>query len=588
MSTPPKKHNCPILDLFKGCGCGTSSKPEQPSCGCGDHSHDRDHAHEAGHSHDSGHAHGHHHDHEHPHVHPHGGHDHGASGGQEHSHAHGHDHAHNHKHDQEHGHSHEAAAAPAADGEDKAEDSNAAADGQLEVSAEQEQALRADLEAFENEPAEFMDRLPLKRTEQQGATPEALPLFSPEALESKAYVGARDELRTLLDSDEEKRAAIASNDQARNLVDSYVHTSLQSMQASGLMRARLSVTPWSDDYWGLYLGCLGKRYADPGFPHSQDWQENYSYVQSRPASGIVSSGSAAAVNQLSPSEKYDILIGDSSFSLTRQMWADGERYQQQYGHVETWMGICHGWAPASYMAPRPAKAVTLTAADGRTQLTFYPSDIKALASLLWAKASPSVKFIGGRCNVPNPERDEIGRVIAQDCFDTNPGTWHLAVVNQLGASKRSMVMDVTFDYQVWNQPVVGYRYYHFNPKSMTYQSAISAAAVPRANFTNDKFARYRSSQTASVIGIEMYVSYTVETAPSHSMTDSPGSDAVQEVRYLYDLELDISGKIIGGEWRSKAHPDFLWTPPKGSQAQGGGSGVPQADVVARLINLANS
>ncbi|MGX9727158.1 MAG: hypothetical protein ACTFAK_07520 [Candidatus Electronema sp. VV] len=534
MSTPPKKHNCPILDLFKGCGCGTSSKPEQPSCGCGDHSHDRDHAH----------------------AHPHGG--------------------------------HEVEMAAPADAQNAA-GGNA---GQPEISAEQdEQTLRADLEAFENDPAEFMNRLPVKRTEQQGKTPEAMPLFSPEALEKKAYVGARDELRTLLDSDDAERAtraAFLANDQARNLVDNYVHTSLQSMQASGLVQARLSVTPWSDDYWGLYLGCLGKRYEDPGFPHSEDWQENYSYVQSRPASSIVSSGNTAAINQLSPSEKYDILVGDSSFSLTRQMWADGQRYQQQYGYVETWMGICHGWAPASYMVPRPAKAVTLLAADGRTSLTFYPSDIKALASLLWAKASPSTKFIGGRCNVTNPATDSIGRLTEQDCFDTNPGTWHLAMVNQLGASKRSMVMDVTFDYQVWNQPVVGYRYRHFNPKSMTYQSVIANAAVPRASFTNDKFARYRSNQTASIIGIEMFVSYTVETAPTHSMTDSAGDDSIKEVRYLYDLELDISGRIIGGEWRCKAHPDFLWTPPKGSQAQGVGSGVPQTAVVQRLVNLANS
>ncbi len=521
MSTPPKKHNCPILDLFKGCGY-SSSKPEQPSCGCG----------------------------------------------------HGHDHG--------HAHSHEEATAPPADSQSAAGDA-----GQLGA----EQALRADLEAFDKNPAEFMDRLPLKRTEQKGATAAALPIFSAEAIEKKAYVGARDELRTLFDNDEEQRAtraAFMANDQARNLVDSYVHTSPQSMQASGLMQARLSTTPWSDDYWGLYLGCLGKRYTDPGFPHSEDWLENYNYVQSRPASDIVSSGNAAAINNLSPSEKYDILVGDSSFSLTRQMWADGQSYHQQYGYVETWMGICHGWAPASYMMRRPVRAITLTAADGRTQLTFYPSDIKALASLLWAKGSPQVKFIGGRCNVANPERDEIGRVIAQDCFDTNPGTWHLAVVNQIAASKRGMVMDVTFDYQVWNQPTVGYRYNHFNPKTMTYQSSIAAAAVPRASFTNDKFAKYRSSSTASIIGIEMFVSYTVETAPSHSTTDSPADDAIQEVRYLYDLELDISGKIIGGEWRCKAHPDFLWTPPKGSQAQGSGPGVPKAAVVEQLINQASS
>ena len=34
----------------------------------------------------------------------------------------------------------------------------------------------------------------------------------------------------------------------------------------------------------------------------------------------------------------------------------------------------------------------------------------------------------------------------------------------------------------------------------------------------------------------------------------------------YDLELDAAGKVIGGEWYTRDHPDFLWTPPAGSRA----------------------
>ena len=36
--------------------------------------------------------------------------------------------------------------------------------------------------------------------------------------------------------------------------------------------------------------------------------------------------------------------------------------------------------------------------------------------------------------------------------------------------------------------------------------------------------------------------------------------------YYYDLELDAAGKVIGGEWYTRDHPDFLWTPPAGSRA----------------------
>ena len=37
-------------------------------------------------------------------------------------------------------------------------------------------------------------------------------------------------------------------------------------------------------------------------------------------------------------------------------------------------------------------------------------------------------------------------------------------------------------------------------------------------------------------------------------------------RYLYTLELDSTGKIIGGEWHQNAHPDFLWLAPPGTRA----------------------
>ncbi|MCW5199277.1 hypothetical protein VU05_00835 [Desulfobulbus sp. F1] len=526
MSTPPKKHDCPILNLIKGCGC--QSNTTASSC-CGD-------------------------DHNHPH-------DHVTSSGNQEKHSHSHDHA----HDSSHTHSHETAAAstPPVTAPDEATENDAAP----AISAEQEKELLADLQDFDNNPAEFMDRSPRKRVEQAGGTETNLPFFDQAAIDSKAYVGARDELRTHFDAndpDRATRAAFAANDLAQNLVDSYSYTSLQSMQANNLMNVRLNNQPWSDDYWAICRGILGKRYADPGFPNSYDWNTCHNYVVSRPAASVLTSGSTTAINNLSPSEKYDILVGDSNYTLTKKMWAEGAKFG---GNVAPWMGICHGWAPASYMLPRPTKAITVLAADGHTQLTFYPSDIKGLASLLWANASPGSKFIGGRCNVENPARDINGRLIEAACFDTNPGTWHLAVVNQIGASKRSMVMDVTFDYEVWNQPVLGYKYRHFNPQSMTYQSSLTAAAVPRANYTRDKFPSYHSSQTVSIVGIEMFVSYMVETSPSHNSSDSPSSDAITEVKYMYDLELDFSGKIIGGEWRNIKHPDFLWTPTKGSRAR---------------------
>src|SRR5688572_29322977 len=122
------------------------------------------------------------------------------------------------------------------------------------------------------------------------------------------------------------------------------------------------------------------------------------------------------------------------------------------------MGYCHGWSPASFMMERPKHVIKVTAADGRTQIPFYPSDIKALATALWANANPPIRFISGRCESKKPKEDRNGRVTDPDCFDTNPGAWHLAVVNQVGVSKRSFVFDSSYDYEVWTQPAYSYEY----------------------------------------------------------------------------------------------------------------------------------
>jgi hypothetical protein len=103
------------------------------------------------------------------------------------------------------------------------------------------------------------------------------------------------------------------------------------MEDNDLMSARLEEQPWSDDYWAIYLGMLGHRYADPRFPGARNWKDNFDYIQSNPALQIVERGDSDAVNRLSPSEKYDILVGDKNMTLTEKMWEAGEKYYTRNG-----------------------------------------------------------------------------------------------------------------------------------------------------------------------------------------------------------------------------------------------------------------
>src|SRR5262249_15854486 len=158
-------------------------------------------------------------------------------------------------------------------------------------------------------------------------------------------------------------------------------------------------------------------YADNKCPSSQNWQERRKYTEKRPLLSVVHDAHQAEVDLLSPSEKYDLLLGQMAAPLTESNWNEGRSCYDRDGSVETWMGICHGWSPASYMLPRPKRVVTIPSADKRFTIRFFPSDLKALGSLLWASARTPTRFIGGRCNDKQPKTDANGRVLSDACFD---------------------------------------------------------------------------------------------------------------------------------------------------------------------------
>ena len=371
----------------------------------------------------------------------------------------------------------------------------------------------------------------------------------------------------------------SGKDRPERLVEpgSAISINVNDMDARLLTRVALDPVPWTDSYWPTYKGLLGARYADQSYPNSADWAANNSYVVANPASAILAYGDRDAINRLSPAEKYDVAVGDTNFSLTKFSWTQGARSYEKYGKVASWMGICHGWAGAAHMnVPIPEAPVTVTAANG-LPITFYPQDVKALQSMLWANGSPATRFVGNRCNVANPARDAYGRIVDPLCWDSNPGTWHTAVVNQVGLNRRSFVMDATYDAEVWNFPISSYQYRYFNPQSWKESTNLNASLIPIERYKLDKFRRYRAPETRYVLGVYMDVTYVTEIVPTRGkLTRTPTKTS----RFIYDLELDENKNIVGGEWYSNAHPDFFWTFDRNAQAAALGDAAIQNDVWA--------
>lgn len=326
--------------------------------------------------------------------------------------------------------------------------------------------------------------------------------------------------------------------------------------------------PWSGDYWPTYKGGIGARYADEKYPNSYDFKDYYAAYRNFLPLKIDNN---QIIDKLSPAEKYDILVGDESFSLTKWSFETAQQtYKANNNTIETWFGICHGWSPASFMLNRPEKSfdVKVKNFQGKSMiLRFYPDDVKALASTLWANSQTNSYFIGGRCNNPSPAQDENGRILDEECNDLNPGAWHIALTNQLNLNQQTFVMDASFDNQVWNQPVLSYEYSFFNPLTKERTKDFQQAMIPAENYTTDNFKKYRSSEAKYILGVQMSLVYTSERTAEPQDIDSAEADNTRTVTYIYDLEINAQGQIIGGEWYQNAHPDFIWTPTKTARAQ---------------------
>ncbi|MCO4754193.1 MAG: hypothetical protein KC478_06910 [Bacteriovoracaceae bacterium] len=439
-----------------------------------------------------------------------------------------------------------------------------------------------DLADFAKNPKKFMDA-PLQKYD-KNCKPSSFSLFDSKSIQDKSFIIKKDQARAKFchtnregakvclkdinpgDDVLRGRAPIDSLNMAENLVDpEYLIKNLKQMEEQDLIGGNVAIKPWSDWYWPIAVGQLSFRYNDEymmrAYSSKAPGEENvWTWVNEWHQKAMPSD-----INLLSPAEKYDLLMGDTNYTLTKQMLQAGSFYQQSYGKVESWMGLCHGWAPASYMLPRPVKSLNLQTPSGET-LQFKPSDLKALGSLLWATGRQQNRFVGGRCNNSNPQKDSVGRVIDQNCFDTNPGSWHTTVVSQIGRKKTPFVMDATFDYEVWNHPVTAYQYSYFNPSRLERARSLEDAKVEISDFPNDRFKDYRGPEATSVVGILMDVEYLVETEPSREDFDIEKNDRYQYVQYAYDLELDAEGNIVGGEWYTNKHPDFLWTPFENSKA----------------------
>lgn len=284
--------------------------------------------------------------------------------------------------------------------------------------------------------------------------------------------------------------------------------------------------PWSSSYWPRNKGSINYRWNTPnptGFNIKSPSLERVKVM------GL------DELAQLSPAEKFDLAQGHYDYPLSSKV-ARGVTPT-----AKDFEGICDGWTATAIQFTEPAP-VEITNPDGIV-IPFGSSDVKALMSYdVSINSEPGAmqsRFIGKYCVLPR------GR--GANCADINPGAYHVVLANQIGLKQQSFAVDIEIKRETWNQPVIGYE---FEIRGETKVRGADRAYIVHAKMTyaeddpdGEEYARVFNWNPT--IGTKDHI---VE---------------VQEVDYI--LELDRSGRIIGGSWLGESknvHPDLFWLPTK--------------------------
>ncbi len=327
--------------------------------------------------------------------------------------------------------------------------------------------------------------------------------------------------------------------------------SIQKSKKLNLESGETAIDLWSGHYWPHFQGSLAVRYRDVKFQKLIDekdqWTEFHELMEKFPYYLYYSK-----LDQLSPAEKYDLVVGDKEMSLTKYSWEVGEK-ASAIGRVPVWRGICDGWASASQKMPRPVKTVTLSTPEGQ-KINFFPEDIKALGSLLYARAQENVIFLGKRC------RSRALGLFTNACDEINPGVFHRTLINRVGNMKKTFIADVSPGSEVWNYPVKKYEFTYFNVFSGEESKNFKEVQELFVKTSRFQASSKRHKRTSYIVGVKAKV-YYADMRPAHTKEfDGIEFDKTLEKEYLYDLELDYNSNILGGESLSENLPDFIWAP----------------------------
>ena len=131
---------------------------------------------------------------------------------------------------------------------------------QMKVNAATE--LEVKLQQFHQDPATFLNTLPMMEVDERK--------FSHREILEGTYIDGKNTVRDQIVRESDPSGP-GYNDRVESLFrGETLMTTLHEMDELKLTSGKVKVMPWSDDYWPIFQGILGKRYEDNNFAYKED------------------------------------------------------------------------------------------------------------------------------------------------------------------------------------------------------------------------------------------------------------------------------------------------------------------------------
>jgi len=385
--------------------------------------------------------------------------------------------------------------------------------------------------------------------------------------------------------------------------DQHYHYAFKELPLSGSVDA--AHIPWSDNYWESDLGGISLRWhtlttaqLDPDLSDHLSVNKTPLFNYVPPTLDQLKSMSQADLTNLSPAEKYDILMGNYDYPT---VYSERKRTSPD---MEDWQGICHGWVPAAIQIDEP-KPYTATNSDG-VSIPFGSSDIKGLLSYYYgitaydfARGWRTLVRKGNRFRelnqvdsfdpiswvnlgmnevVYDEQGDEIGLDSLKDstdCADSGVSAQYgsvekcleaysvsgdaesLDLVSQVGDRDQSADPNAgAFFVVIANQLGLMHKAFAANLNRSGKEDQIWNQPVSGYSTTMDY--DHRGANGAGNVGLTTTLTYVTEIPQNTSAVVGTPNQRFDRMVFSYELDIDASGNVTGGSWKQGTHPSFLW------------------------------